>query len=182
MHALLPSIIYIGKVECSQVPYRVCQACSSLLLTCLSLHTYMPCLHSYMSCLHSYMPCLHSYMPCLHLALKISYVWGLDMVKLSLFEKAASIRSICVHLLYGQIMLCAWGTLFSSLAHTHICAVLMSASVSPDSGPLQVQTSLLKADSLHISTPTCSSHHSCLTHVYRCQLSAWISTANASAR
>ena len=93
MHALLPSITYTGKVDCSHVPYRVCQACSSLLLTCLSLH--------------SYMPCLHSYMPCLHLTFKISYACGLDMVKLSLFENAASMRSICVHALIGQIMLCA---------------------------------------------------------------------------
>ena len=85
MHALLPSITYIGKVECSHVPYRVCQACSSLLLTCLRLH---------------------SYMPCLHLAFMISYVCCLDMVELSLFEKAAILRSICVHALIGQIMLC----------------------------------------------------------------------------
>ena len=101
MHALLPSITYTGKVECSHVPYRVCQACSSLLLTCLSLQ------HSYTPCLHSYMPCLHSYMPCLRLTFKISYACGLDMVKLSLFENAASMRSICVHALIGQIMLCA---------------------------------------------------------------------------
>ena len=67
----------------------------------------MPCLHSYMPRLHTYMPCLHTYMPCLQLAFKVSYVCGLDMGKLSLFEKAASIRSICVHALYGQIMLCA---------------------------------------------------------------------------
>ena len=92
---------YTGKVECSHVPYRVCQACSSLLLTCLSLQ------HSYMLCLSSYMPCLHSYMPCLRLTFKISYACGLDMVKLSLFENAASMRSICVHALIGQIMLCA---------------------------------------------------------------------------
>ena len=95
MHALLPSITFTGKVECSHVPYRVRQACSSLLLTCLSLHSYMPCLHSYM-------PCLHSHMPCLYLTFKISFACGLDMVKLSVFENAASMRSICVHALIGQ--------------------------------------------------------------------------------
>ncbi len=31
-------------------------------------------------------------------------ICGLDMVELSLFEKAASIRSICVHALIGQLM------------------------------------------------------------------------------